>query len=373
MRTIKRILTISIVTSICAGAYSSNAQESASAVTDKLPWLTYIGAEKLTEITCIAADASVVVSDGLTYSTRTVFQDHQRAVFHREYVDRTIAHGVEGRYIWQYDGETETEAPPMMGGIVLGHQMHAQILFFDKLHATDYNAVPVTFEGQQCLQLRGTNDDTSWTFFYTSDGQPLGMVIELPDGMRVNHVFDDWRVVSGISLPFKVMIDDGTRQFEYTFSSVRFNEDSLALFRAPVNVLTDEQQLLGLHRVVMDDHLFGETDGIIGQRGDAVVFVSAGEVYEMDGEAFDGSIRGLMSNRDYTKYDDLIRPIVRVSEDGTLAWVIVQVSAGGARLDESGAITGPLEFVSAWVSLFEKVQGDWKMVGNVSNLQPGRK
>ena len=56
-----------------------------------------------------------------------------------------------------------------------------------------------------------------------------------------------------------------------------------------------------------------------------------------------------------------------------MAWVSVQVCAGGVRLDDSGAITGPLEFVSAWVSLFEKVQGDWKMVGNVSNLQPGRK
>jgi hypothetical protein len=30
-------------------------------------------------------------------------------------------------------------------------------------------------------------------------------------------------------------------------------------------------------------------------------------------------------------------------------------------------------FTSAWVSLFEKVSGEWNMTKNVSNFKPGRK
>ena len=349
------------------------AQEAASSSGGGLPWLAHIEAGDLTRISSIAADASVTVSDGLTYETKTVYHDPQRALFHREYVDRSAAHGVEGRYIWAYDGKVETEAPATMDVVVLGHQHHAMILFFDRIHTTDYSATPAEFNGQQCTQVVGTSEGQTWTFYYKDDGQPIGMVAELPDGLLVSHVFGDWRDVSGMSLPFNVKIDDGSRQFEYVFSSIRINEDTLGLLRAPASVLTDEQLLLRLHRTAMDDHLFGQVDGIIEQRGDKIVIVSGGEIYEMDGDAFDGSILGMMSNRDYITYDDLVRPIIKVSEDGTLGWIIVQVSAAGVRFDDAGAVTGPLEFVSAWVALCEKVDGEWKMVGNVSNLQPGAK
>ena len=59
----------------------------------------------------------------------------------------------------------------------------------------------------------------------------------------------------------------------------------------------------------------------------------------------------IMASRDYTIYNDLIRPIVTISEDGTLGWVIAHVSASGLRFDADGAPSGPLEFVSAWIEL----------------------
>ena len=103
-----------------------------------------------------------------------------------------------------------------------------------------------------------------------------------------------------------------------------------------------------------------------------MVFVSDGDIYTMTGEQSDIMLDRIMASRDYTVYADLIRPIVKISEDGTLGRVIAQVSARGVRFDVNGAPSGPLEFVSAWIALYEKVQGQWRLTGNVSNLRPGR-
>ena len=100
-----------------------------------------------------------------------------------------------------------------------------------------------------------------------------------------------------------------------------------------------------------------------------VVLVNRGEVHTLSGDETLQTLTGILTRTDYTVYDDLIRPVVHVSDDGTLGWVIVQVAAAGVRLDEDGKPAGSLEFVSAWVELYEKVDGSWRMNGNVSNFR----
>ncbi|GEM_PF-826704 len=349
-------------------AVSATAQQSA------LPWLESIGARgRLADIHTISAEAAVTVSDGLTYTVNTVFHDRQRAVFRRVYADRTITQGVEGRYIWSFDGKAETEAPPFVEEFVLGHQLHAQLLFFDRLHPEIGTSMPAQFAGRKCMSLASENKNSSWILYYDPTGRPLGMENTRTKETPIIFKFDDWRPVANISLPFAILIDDGKRSFQYRYSSVKLNEGSLAVFRAAEEVLTEEQRLLRLHRIIMDDHLFGRTDGMKNVRGDSMVIVSDGEVYKMAGAESDAMLDRMMTSRDYTVYDDLIRPIVKISNDGSLGWVIAQVSASGVRFDANGKPSGPLEFVCAWIELYEKVQGRWRLLGNVSNFRPGRK
>lgn len=344
--------------------WSTNAQAS------PLPWLKTIGAEqRLTTIHTIVSSAKVSVSDGLTYTANTLFHDHQRAIFQRLYPDRAVTHGVEGKYIWAYDGKTETEAPQMMSGIVLGHQIHAQILFFDQLHQVKNSASPGQFNGQEAFAMVSESEDKTWTFYYDEKKQPLGMKL-LPKGQKpITFGFSKWQSVDGISLPFSVLIDDGNRKFQYNYQTITFNQGNLGDFRAPDNKITEQQRLLRMHRMIMDDHFFGRTTDMASFTGDNVTIVSGGEIYPMTGSANDAQMTKIMGNRNYTIYDDLIRPQVKVSDDGTLGWVIVQVSAKGIRLDENGKPTEPLAFVSGWIELYQKVKNQWKMVGNVSNFR----
>jgi hypothetical protein len=59
---------------------------------------------------------------------------------------------------------------------------------------------------------------------------------------------------------------------------------------------------------------------------------------------------------------------VTVSRDGTLGWVVVQVEAKGVQQTAGG--TEPIGFVCAWIELYEKRDGRWYRVGNVSNFRP---
>lgn len=337
-----------------------------------IPWLQTIAPEKsVHDIETISSQADVMVSDGLTYQTHTVFHDPQRAIFQRIYKDHSVVQGVEGKYVWSFEGTEEKEVSDLVGNVVLGHQFHAQILFFDKLHSSIDTPKATEFNGQDCYVL--TSENSGFKIYYKQKGYPLGMEIVREEEENIVFKFEDWRKVSGIDLPFFILIDDGSRVFRYEFKQIEFNSQSIAEFRAPETVLTEEQKLLRHHRVIMDGHFFGVTSAMKTQQNDTMAIVSEGEIYIVQGNQPDAMIDRIMATRDYTVYDDLIRPKVEISDDGTLGWVIAQVYAKGIRYDENGKPSGPLEFTCSWIELYEKVSNKWKMSGNVSNFQPGRK
>ncbi|HEX5041344.1 MAG TPA: hypothetical protein VFV75_00455, partial [Candidatus Polarisedimenticolaceae bacterium] len=70
----------------------------------------------------------------------------------------------------------------------------------------------------------------------------------------------------------------------------------------------------------------------------------------------------------FREYRDLIDPVVAVSRDGTLGWVIAQVYARGTQRQDDGTVE-PLEFTCAWIELYARRNGRWLRVGNVSNFK----
>jgi hypothetical protein len=334
------------------------------------PWLKEVATpEQVAGLHTFRAEADVSVSDGTGFSTPVLFHDPQRAVFRSRDSERTVTMGVEGRYVWSFDGTAETEADPFVRDFVLGHQFHAQILVFDGLYPDHDGPQEAEFLGRSCRVVSAGDEEDLKALYFEPAGRPIGMRTHHGPEMRIVIEFHDWKEVSGLSLPFLVRIDDGKAVFEYRYTEIRLNDGSLAEFRAPLERLTDEQALLRLHRVFMDGHLFGRSDGMREALADHVVIVGRGEVDSISGEETLETLRGILARTDYTLYDDLIRPMVRVSEDGTLGWVIVQIAAEGFRLDDDGRPTEPVEFVSAWVELYEKVDGVWRMNGNVSNFR----
>jgi hypothetical protein len=132
---------------------------------------------------------------------------------------------------------------------------------------------------------------------------------------------------------------------------------------------SDADQLLALHEEVLRAHRESNIDLLLAAEEDDYVVANRGEVTRPDRKARREGLGPYLQRTRFSKYADKVPPIVKVSSDGSLGWVVVQVEALGEQTTSTGAVE-PIEFVSAWIELYEKRNGRWVRVGNVSNFKP---
>ncbi|SDE59844.1 hypothetical protein [Kordiimonas lacus] len=126
---------------------------------------------------------------------------------------------------------------------------------------------------------------------------------------------------------------------------------------------SDEAALLAMHQEILDAHKNIGLEAWLAKGVDPFVSANRGVISYPTKEARTDMFRGYIGSTDFEYYRDMVPPVVKVSADGTLGWVIVQVEAKGVR---AGQV---FEFQSAWIELYEKQQGGWANVGNVSNFK----
>jgi hypothetical protein len=131
----------------------------------------------------------------------------------------------------------------------------------------------------------------------------------------------------------------------------------------------EKRKLMALHEEFKSAHLDGDADTILARIAGDYVRVARGEVSHPRRDDMAARMEDYLGRTSFSEYRDLRDPIVRVSEDGTLGWVVVELRARGVQKTPEGA-EEPLEFVCAWISLFEKREGEWMMVGDVSTFRP---
>ena len=128
-------------------------------------------------------------------------------------------------------------------------------------------------------------------------------------------------------------------------------------------------RLRALHQRDIEAHLKGDAEWLAGHSSDSFFSVDRGEVSFPSAAEREAMFRSYLGATTFTEYRDLREPVVRVSDDGSLAWMAVQVKVAGAQKDASGG-ERPLEFVSAWVMLYEKRDGEWVRAGVASTFKP---
>ncbi len=138
--------------------------------------------------------------------------------------------------------------------------------------------------------------------------------------------------------------------------------------RQPANV-DETQRLLALHQAAMNAHLHSDVEALLINESDDYVVANRGEITHPTKEDRRQKLGPYLEATTFEIYRDQVPPIVHVSEDGSLGWVIVQVYARGEQRIASSK-TAPLEFISAWIELYEKRDGTWLRTGNVSNFKP---
>jgi hypothetical protein len=129
-----------------------------------------------------------------------------------------------------------------------------------------------------------------------------------------------------------------------------------------------EAELLAIHALDRKAHMETNVDLILKHADETFVSVANGKIHrstKADAKAmFEGSFAGAT----YQEWDDLEAPVVRVSDDGTMGWMIVRIRSRRTKKDAAGAEKQE-QFVYAGIMTYEKKGGRWVRTANVSTFE----
>jgi hypothetical protein len=128
-------------------------------------------------------------------------------------------------------------------------------------------------------------------------------------------------------------------------------------------------KLLALHEEVMQAHRESNADLLLRSDAADAVIANRGQITQPTLDERRARLEQYLGTTRFAEYTDLVPPIVQVSDDGSLGWVIVQVRGAGVQTTQDGG-PKPLAFESAWIELYERRGESWYRVGNVSNFKP---
>ena len=194
------------------------------------------------------------------------------------------------------------------------------------------------------------------------DGAVRIRLVHVPDGNPREELMIIYAETPGRGKPEPVETDVQRRALE-----------GLRVVATPTpagRALSDRDQLLALHEEVMRAHRESNVDLLLAAEEDDYVVANRGEITTPNRRSRRELLGPYFQQTRFSTYRDKVPPIVKVSADGSLGWVIVQIEARGEQTTSTGAVE-PLEFVSAWIELYEKRNGRWVRVANVSNFKPG--
>lgn len=144
---------------------------------------------------------------------------------------------------------------------------------------------------------------------------------------------------------------------------------ALAVLSCAPHTASDEKRLLALHEEGLQAHRKSDVNLLLKAEDDDYVISSAGGVSHPDKSERRQFLGPYLESTRFSVYRDQIPPVVKVSKDGSLGWVVAQIEARGDQTQADGSVE-PLEFVSSWIELYEKRDGRWVRIGNVSNFKP---
>jgi hypothetical protein len=138
--------------------------------------------------------------------------------------------------------------------------------------------------------------------------------------------------------------------------------------QSKVDVAAEVEQLLKIHESDRRAHFETSARQLMAHASDEFVSVSNGKIQRttpaQDLKFFEEYFKGAK----YYEWDDLEPPIVRVSNDASMAWMIVRTRV--RRETQSDGKTTEQKFVYAGIMAYEKKGGRWVRVANVSTFEP---
>ncbi|MGB4843887.1 MAG: hypothetical protein WBP16_05435 [Ferruginibacter sp.] len=140
-----------------------------------------------------------------------------------------------------------------------------------------------------------------------------------------------------------------------------------ALFscNSKTDLFKEEKEIRNLLQQERKAHFERNVDLFVSEFADSMLFVNKGNVNAPSKETNKERMDKYFGSVQFIKWDDIAEPLIRFSDDGSLAYAIVQKEVIVTYPDSTGkAFFDTTHY--AWASVYRKQKGVWKVEVNVS-------
>lgn len=141
-----------------------------------------------------------------------------------------------------------------------------------------------------------------------------------------------------------------------------------ALSQSRVDLERERAELLQMHRNDREAHFKTNVDLLLDRTPAELIYVRDGKITRRSKLSMRDSLSGYFRDVKYYEWDDIEPPVVHISQDATMGWMITTVRV--RRTQATSTAPETVEFVYAGITTYEKQGGRWMEVANVSTFEP---
>ena len=283
---------------------------------------------------------------------------------------------VNGKHQWVSDEKTGDVTPISEGRaeMLRGHEFQMIAIVPQERFRHARVAGLEAFAGIRSIRLSAVDGlGKPASLFYSQDSKLLvGMVLVNPinDKESVRVVYKDWKQVGRAKLPAKVTATDESGDFVLNFDQITLNDVDEKIFTVPPPIGAVEELLL-LQKQQREAHLQKDAGRLVEIFAPDFINISAGNVDRPSKEESLKRFQAYFDRTVFLEWDDITPPLIRISQDASMAYVIVQKRV--RTRPNSEASTQESTRIFAWIETYEKQGGKWRLKVVTSTDHPGQK
>lgn len=123
------------------------------------------------------------------------------------------------------------------------------------------------------------------------------------------------------------------------------------------NYQKEMDKILELHELQREIHFEKQVDAFADLLSEKHISVNRGEIHQPSKADLKERFTAYFNSVDFVKWDDVTPPLVRFSDDLSVAYTIVDKEVIVEQRDSSGLDTTYF----SWVAIYKKINGEWKI------------
>lgn len=142
---------------------------------------------------------------------------------------------------------------------------------------------------------------------------------------------------------------------------------SSAKAQKAIDLEKEKEELLKVHKVDREAHFKTDVDLLLQHSAEEFISVNSGKISKSSRTELKQIFEEYFENAKYYEWDDLETPIIRISNDASMAWMIVRIKVKRTQLKSNE--NKDREFIYAGIMTYEKQHNKWVRIANVSTFE----